>query len=331
MSIDDEIYEDVREFSGEACEGVRLDAALASLDSDISRSKAQKLIESGCVLVNGSNKKVNYKVKKDDIIVCNIPRPEAYDVEAENIPIEIIYEDKDVAIINKAKGMVVHPAPGHSSGTLVNAVMYHIKDLSGIGGVQRPGIVHRLDKDTSGLIMIAKNDFAHEALSSQLEDKTMNRRYLAICKGNFKEDYFEVEKPIDRSKKDRKKMAVCHEGEGRYAKTAFYVRGRSGDYTLLECKLFTGRTHQIRVHLAHIGHPIVGDETYGKKGKINFDGQALHGFRLEFIHPGSRETVVYVAQPPEDFLSLAKRLGLYEDVLNCYKIADNQEILWKMQ
>lgn len=299
----------LKEYNGETAKGMRLDAALALL-GEMSRSKAQKLIEEGRVLVGGRERKCNYKVGNKDVISCEIPDVESYDAVAEDIPIDIIYQDRDLAVINKAKGMVVHPAPGHYSGTLVNAIMYHIKDLSGIGGVQRPGIVHRLDKDTSGLLVIAKNDEAHEGLSAQLENKSMNRRYLAVCKGNFKDEFFEVEKPIGRSKKDRKKMCVCHEGEGRYAKTAFRVLSQSEGYSLLECCLFTGRTHQIRVHLSHVGHPIVGDEVYGKKGKINFSGQALHGYRLEFKHPLSGEQMVFTVKPPEDFVCLAAKLKL---------------------
>lgn len=305
-----------REYSCKDIAGMRLDAGLAAVSGDISRSKAQRMIEEGCVLVCGGQKKVNYKLRDKDIITCTVPEPEEYNAVPEDIPIDILYEDGDLALVNKPKGMVVHPAPGHYSGTLVNAIMYHVKDLSGVGGVLRPGIVHRLDKDTSGLIIIAKNDFAHERLSRQLEDKTMNRRYLAVCKGNFKEECFEVEKPIDRSRKDRKKMAVCNEGEGRYAKTAFYVLGQTEGYTLLECRLFTGRTHQIRVHLSHIGHPIVGDEVYGKKGKINFKGQALHAYRLEFVHPSTGKKMAFTAQPDNEFAKLLIKLKLPEIDVN---------------
>lgn len=307
------------ELKWEREENLRLDTAVSQVIDEVSRSQAQKLIDDGNVLVNGAVKKSNYKVKQGDVLTWTLPEPEEYNAAPQNIPIDIVYEDKDVAVINKAKGMVVHPAPGHSDGTLVNAVMYHIKDLSGVGGVLRPGIVHRLDKDTSGLILIAKNDFAHQELSRQLETKTMNRRYLAVCKGGFKEDEFIVEANIDRSRRDRKKMAVCRDGEGRYAKTAFTVIDRNGEYTLLECRLFTGRTHQIRVHLSHLGHPIVGDEVYGKKGKVNFSGQALHGYRVEFIHPSSGKTMDFCAQPPEDFMKLLKKLGLSLNIesLNC--------------
>lgn len=307
------------ELNWEREESLRLDTAVSQVIAEVSRSQAQKLIDDGNVLVNGAVKKSNYKVKQGDVLTWTLPEPEEYNAAPQNIPIDIVYEDKDVAVINKAKGMVVHPAPGHSDGTLVNAVMYHIKDLSGVGGVLRPGIVHRLDKDTSGLILIAKNDFAHQELSRQLETKTMNRRYLAVCKGGFKEDEFIVEANIDRSRRDRKKMAVCRDDEGRYAKTAFTVIDRNGEYTLLECRLFTGRTHQIRVHLSHLGHPIVGDEVYGKKGRINFSGQALHGYRVEFIHPASGKTMAFCAQPPEDFVKLLKKLGLSLNIesLNC--------------
>lgn len=297
-------------------EPLRLDAAIPTLMDGISRSMAQKLIENGDITVCAKTVKTNYKVKYGDIIEITVPEPEEYNAVPEDIPIDIIYEDKDLALINKSRGMVVHPAPGHSTGTLVNAIMYHIKDLSGIGGVLRPGIVHRLDKDTSGLILIAKNDAAHESLSRQLEDKTMNRRYLAVCKGNFKEDAFEVEENIDRSKSDRKKMAVCLKDQGRYAKTAFRVVDKVEGYTLVECRLFTGRTHQIRVHLSHIGHSIVGDEVYGKKGKVNFDGQALHAYRLEFVHPSTGKIMAFIASPPGEFMDLLSKLKLNINDLN---------------
>ena len=301
---------DNKEYSCKAVAGMRLDAALSALEEGLSRSYGAKLIEEGCVLVNGENKKGNYKLKSNDIIACSFPDAQSYEALPEDIPLDIIYQDKDIAIINKPKGMVVHPAAGHYTGTLVNAIMYHIKDLSGIGGVERPGIVHRLDKDTSGLIAVAKNDKAHENLSKQLEGKNMNRRYLAVCKGNFREDNFIVEKNIDRSKRDRKKMAVCPDNEGRYAKTEFFVLSQNKGYALLECKLFTGRTHQIRVHLSHINHAIVGDEVYGGKDKTGYIGQALHAYRLELVHPSTNELMAFKAEPPQEFNNLLKKLGL---------------------
>ncbi|EPX11038.1 RNA pseudouridine synthase, partial [Streptococcus agalactiae LDS 610] len=236
--------------------GVRLDKALAD-NSELSRSQANEEIKKGIVLVNGQVKKAKYTVQEGDRITFDIPKEEVLDYQAENIPLDIIYQDDDVAVVNKPQGMVVHPSAGHSSGTLVNALMYHIKDLSSINGVVRPGIVHRIDKDTSGLLMVAKNDRAHQVLAEELKDKKSLRKYLAIVHGNLPNDRGVIEAPIGRSDKDRKKQAVT--AKGKPAITRFHVLERFGDYTLVELSLETGRTHQIRVHMAYIGHPLAGD------------------------------------------------------------------------
>ncbi|WP_019778840.1 RluA family pseudouridine synthase, partial [Streptococcus sobrinus] len=236
--------------------GLRLDKALADL-TNLSRSQANLAIKEGTVLVNGRTQKAKYNVKTGDIISYEEPKEEVLDYLAEDIPLDIIYEDQDVAVINKPQGMVVHPSAGHSSGTLVNALLYHIKDLSTINGIVRPGIVHRIDMDTSGLLMIAKNDQAHQALASELKDKKSLRKYLAIVHGNLPNDRGVIEAPIGRSEKDRKKQAVT--AKGKPAVTHFKVLERFGSYTLVELRLETGRTHQIRVHMAYIGHPLAGD------------------------------------------------------------------------
>ena len=251
--------------------GVRLDKAVADL-TPLSRSHANEQIKNGQILVNGQVKKAKYAVKAGDVITYELLEPEALEYVAENLPLDIVYQDKDVAVVNKAQGMVVHPSAGHTSGTLVNALMYHIKDLSGINGVLRPGIVHRIDKDTSGLLMIAKNDDAHIKLAEELKDKKSLRKYWAIVHGNLPNDRGVIEAPIGRSEKDRKKQAVT--AKGKPAVTRFHVLERFGNYTLVELQLETGRTHQIRVHMAYIGHPVAGDEVYGPrktlKGTVNF-------------------------------------------------------------
>ena len=240
----------------------RLDKAVAEL-TDLSRSLAHEQIKDGRILVNGQAKKAKYAVKEGDVISYELPEPEVVEYVAEDIPLEIVYQDEDVAVVNKPQGMVVHPSAGHTSGTLVNALMYHIKDLSGINGVLRPGIVHRIDKDTSGLLMIAKNDQAHVALADELKDKKSLRKYWAIVHGNLPNDRGVIEAPIGRSEKDRKKQAVT--AKGKSALTRFQVLERFGDYSLVELQLETGRTHQIRVHMAYIGHPVAGDEVYGPR------------------------------------------------------------------
>lgn len=278
--------------------GVRLDKALADL-TELTRSQANEAIKKGEVLVNGKVVKAKYAVKVGDEITYHLPEEEVLEILAEDIPLEIIYEDQDVAVVNKPQGMVVHPSAGHTSGTLVNALMHHIKDLSSINGVVRPGIVHRIDKDTSGLLMIAKNDNAHRLLAAELKDKKSLRQYLAIVHGNLPNDRGVIEAPIGRSDKDRKKQAVI--AGGRDALTRFKVLERFGHYTLVELTLETGRTHQIRVHMAYIGHPVAGDPLYGPKKSLKGNGQFLHAATLGFTHPTTKEEMVFSAEVPEIF------------------------------
>lgn len=278
--------------------GVRLDKALADL-TELTRSQANEAIKKGEVLVNGKVVKAKYAVKAGDEITYHLPEEEVLEILAEDIPLEIIYEDQDVAVVNKPQGIVVHPSAGHTSGTLVNALMHHIKDLSSINGVVRPGIVHRIDKDTSGLLMIAKNDNAHRSLAAELKDKKSLRQYLAIVHGNLPNDRGVIEAPIGRSDKDRKKQAVI--AGGRDALTRFKVLERFGHYTLVELTLETGRTHQIRVHMAYIGHPVAGDPLYGPKKSLKGNGQFLHAATLGFTHPTTKEEMVFSAEVPEIF------------------------------
>lgn len=278
----------------------RLDAFLPTV-LDVSRSEAVRLIESENVLVNGKTADKKQSVKAGDEIEISIPDVREADIVAEDIPLNIIYQDNDIAVINKPRGMVVHPAHGNFDGTLVNAIMYHIKDLSGINGVMRPGIVHRLDKNTSGLIVVAKNDRAHSSLAQQFKDRTNEKIYLALAEGVFREKIFSCENYIARSKSDRKKMAVySSNSEGKFASTDFSVLEQFDDCALLMCKLNTGRTHQIRVQLAHIGHPCLGDPEYGfKKDRYNLAGQALHSYKLTLNHPATNERMTFVAPLPE--------------------------------
>ena len=265
--------------------GKRLDTYIPSVDTDITRTSAQRLIEDGNILVNGKNAKVSYKIQENDKISVEIPEPKQIELKAQNIPIEIIYEDSDIIVVNKPKGMVVHPANGNPDGTLVNAIMAICKDsLSGIGGEIRPGIVHRIDKDTSGLLIVAKNDNAHVKMSEQIKNHEVKKTYIALVRGVFKENEATIDMPIGRSTSDRKKMAVNKNGKN--AITHIKVLKRFDKYTLLKVNIETGRTHQIRVHLSHIGYPIVGDYTYSN-GKNEFDviGQCLHAQKLEFKHP----------------------------------------------
>lgn len=285
--------------------GVRLDKALAD-NSELSRSQANEEIKKGIVLVNGQVKKAKYTVQEGDRITFDIPKEEVLDYQAENIPLDIIYQDDDVAVVNKPQGMVVHPSAGHSSGTLVNALMYHIKDLSSINGVVRPGIVHRIDKDTSGLLMVAKNDRAHQVLAEELKDKKSLRKYLAIVHGNLPNDRGVIEAPIGRSDKDRKKQAVT--AKGKPAITRFHVLERFGDYTLVELSLETGRTHQIRVHMAYIGHPLAGDPVYGPRKTLGGKGQFLHAQTLGFTHPSSGENLIFSVEVPEIFQTTLEKL-----------------------
>ncbi len=289
--------------------GKRIDVYISSFRDDLSRSQVQKLIENGKITINGKETKNNYKLRKNDIIEIEIPDPEPLDIVPEDIPLDICYEDKDIIIINKPQGMVVHPAPGHYSGTIVNAIMYHCgDDLSGINGCMRPGIVHRIDKDTSGIIVIAKSDSAHKSLAEQLACHSITRKYYAIVTGNLKEDTGTIDKPVGRNPKDRKKMAVV-EG-GRRAVTHYKVLERFGSkYTLIEAQLETGRTHQIRVHLASIGHPLLGDTVYGsEKQPFKLQGQVLHAKVLGFIHPSTGEYVEFESPLPEYYEKLILKL-----------------------
>lgn len=290
--------------------GLRLDKAVADL-TELSRGLANEQIKNGQILVNGEAKKAKYAVKEGDVISYEVPEPEVVEYVAEDLPLEIVYQDEDVAVVNKPQGMVVHPSAGHTSGTLVNALMYHIKDLSGINGVLRPGIVHRIDKDTSGLLMIAKNDQAHLALADELKDKKSLRKYWAIVHGNLPNDRGVIEAPIGRSEKDRKKQAVT--AKGKPALTRFQVLERFGDYTLVELQLETGRTHQIRVHMAYIGHPVAGDEVYGPRKTLKGHGQFLHARTLGFTHPRTGEVLEFTAEAPAIFLETLEKLRKAHD------------------
>lgn len=286
-------------------EGARLDKALAELTS-LSRSQANDAIKAGQVLVNGQPKKAKYAVALGDVISYQEPEPVVLEYQAQDIPLDIVYEDEDVAVVNKPQGMVVHPSAGHTSGTLVNALMYHVKDLSSINGVVRPGIVHRIDKDTSGLLMIAKNDRAHQILADELKEQKSLRKYWAIVHGNLPNDRGMIEAPIGRSDKDRKKQAVT--AKGKPAVTHFQVLERFGAYTLVELRLETGRTHQIRVHMAYIGHPVAGDPLYGPRKTLKGSGQFLHARTLGFTHPSTGELLTFTAEPPAIFLETLEKL-----------------------
>ena len=289
--------------------GQRADVGLALL-LDITRSNMQRLLEDGRAVKGAKVLKANYKLRAGDEIVVTLPEPQPLDAQPENIPLDIIYEDEDVIVVNKARGMVVHPAAGNYSGTLVNALLYHCKNLSGINGVIRPGIVHRLDKDTSGIMICAKNDEAHLSLSQQIQAKTARRTYLAVVRGNIKTDSGTIETQIARDKVDRKKMAVVKEN-GREAITDYEVVERFGKYTLVRCKLRTGRTHQIRVHMEYLGYPLVGDPKYSPmKTPFAIKGQALHSQTLEFTHPRTGERMQFEAPLPEDMQKIITRLHL---------------------
>ena len=288
--------------------GKRLDAYIPSVDLDITRTSAQRLIEDGNILVNGKNAKVSYKIQENDKISVEIPEPKQIELKAQDIPIEIIYEDSDIIVVNKPKGMVVHPANGNPDGTLVNAIMAICKDcLSGIGGEIRPGIVHRIDKDTSGLLIVAKNDNAHVKMSEQIKSHEVKKTYIALVRGVLKKNEATIDMPIGRSTSDRKKMAVNKNGKN--AITHIKVLKRFDKYTLLQVNIETGRTHQIRVHLSHIGYPIVGDYTYSN-GKNEFDviGQCLHAQKLEFKHPITQKDMCLEAELPQYFKDILDKL-----------------------
>lgn len=288
----------------EEYEGTRLDVYLVNV-LDLSRNFAQQIIQQGHVMINEKIAKANRRLKMDDCVQVQFQQPtEELKAEAENIPLDIIYEDKDIIVINKARGMVVHPAAGNPNGTLVNALLYHCKgELSGINGVIRPGIVHRLDKDTSGVMVAAKTDEAHRGLAAQIKAHTARRTYWALVHGTITEDRGIIDAPIGRHAKDRIKMAVTFKG-GREAVTHFQVLKRYGMYTWIECKLETGRTHQIRVHMAYIHHPVVNDPLYGyKKDKFPIEGQALHSHCLDLVHPITGEAMHFEAPAPADFLA----------------------------
>lgn len=282
----------------------RIDKLLSD-EFDISRSRIQSMIKDDQILVNGKSTKANYKVNENDQIKLFDTTCEELKVEKENIDLDIVYEDEDVIVINKERGMVVHPAPGNLKHTLVNALMYHCDDLSGINGVLRPGIVHRIDKDTSGLLIVAKNDQAHLSLSNQLQAKEVSRKYLALVHGVIEHDYGTIDAPIGRDIKDRKKMAVTATNS-KDAITHFKVIKRYKDATLVSCELETGRTHQIRVHMAYIGHPIMGDETYAYRKTLKVNGQLLHAYELTFRHPSTGKKITVQADLPEVFKNVLK-------------------------
>jgi 23S rRNA pseudouridine1911/1915/1917 synthase len=282
--------------------GDRIDKVISTLDEEWSRTQVQQWIKEGNVLVNGQKIKTNYKCSMNDEIEITIPDPELLDVIPEEMDLDIYFEDKDVLVVNKPSGMVVHPAPGHLTGTLVNGLMAHCKDLSGINGVLRPGIVHRIDKDTSGLLMVAKNDMAHEKLVNQLVEKTVTRKYRAIVHGVIPHDFGTIDAPLGRDTKDRQSMTVVD--NGKHAVTHFHVIERFKDFTFVECQLETGRTHQIRVHMKYIGYPLAGDPKYGPKKTLDINGQALHAGILGFNHPRTNEYLEFEAPLPKELEQL---------------------------
>lgn len=288
---------------------IRLDKALTMLLEGRSRTYVASLIDEGRVLVNSKVAKASYKLEENDVINVEIKEDVPLEIKEEDIPLDIVYEDSDILIINKPQGLVVHPAPGHYEHTLVNAILHHCTDLSGINGVIRPGIVHRIDKDTCGLICIAKNDAAHNFLAAQLKDHTMAREYIALVKGEFKESHGEIDLPIGRSRGDRKKMAVTNVN-AKEAKTYFDVIKRYKGYTLVACKLVTGRTHQIRVHMSYIGHPVEGDVLYNKKNASSLcpTGQMLVAYKLHLIHPTTKKEVHFEIPLPDFFNEIINQL-----------------------
>ncbi len=290
-------------------EGTRLDVFLSKMYDGLTRSGISKSIENGLVTVNGEIAQKSYKVDENDEVIIILEEPKLLDVKEQDIPLDIVYEDDDLLVVNKPKGMVVHPAAGNYSDTLVNALMYHCKDsLSGINGVLRPGIVHRIDKNTSGLLVVAKSDFAHNGLAIQIKEHSFTREYVCVVYGNIKEDNGTVDKPIGRHKTERKKMCVTDKNS-KNAVTHFEVLERFSDFTFLKCKLETGRTHQIRVHLASVGHPIAGDDVYGPKKVITeLFGQCLHAKKLGFIHPRSGKYLEFESEIPQVFADFLEKL-----------------------
>ncbi len=289
-------------------QGIRLDVLLASKFQDLSRSHLQKNIANGLVIVNGKTSKANYKVQADDIITITFAEAKPVEIVAQDIPLDILYEDTDIVVVNKPRGMVVHPATGNYQGTMVNALLEHCQDLSGINGEIRPGIVHRLDKDTSGVIVAAKNDLAHLSLAAQIKNRTASRKYIAIVHGNIAEEQGIINAPLGRHPSDRKKMAVTF-SNSKEAITRFRVIERFVNFTLVECKLQTGRTHQIRVHMQYIGHPVVGDPKYGpEKKRFAIAGQALHSAELSLKHPVTGEDMLFTAPLPQDMADILTQL-----------------------
>lgn len=290
--------------------GERIDALLARTLPSLSRSQVQKLLEQGMVTLNGRELKKNFRCSAGEGYEVLLPEPAELPLIPQNIPLDVVYEDGDLIVINKPRGLVVHPAPGHPDGTLVNALLYHCGDsLSGIGGQRRPGIVHRIDKDTSGLLIVAKNDFAHQGLSAQLADHSLCREYEALVRGNFKQDSGTVDKPIGRHPVDRKRMAVT-EKNAKPAVTHWQLLASYRGYSHILCRLETGRTHQIRVHMASIGHPLLGDFTYGAPSpEKGLEGQCLHARRLRFVHPRTGEHILLETELPAYFMDVLARLG----------------------
>jgi len=288
-------------------EGIRLDVYVSQIEADLTRSRIQALIKQGLILLNDRNRPAKTPVKHGDRISIEIPEPQTVDLLAEDIPLDIVYEDADMIVINKARGMVVHPAAGNWQGTLVNALMAHCTDLSGIGGEVRPGIVHRIDKDTTGLLVVAKNDAAHTSLKEQIQSKTAKRIYWALVEGCIKQESGVVDQPIARDKNNRLRMGI--DAQGRSAVTHYRVLQRYREQTLIEASLETGRTHQIRVHMAYLGHPLVGDATYGyRRQRIHVQGQLLHARELLLDHPRTGESMHFYAPIPLDFQQVLDKL-----------------------
>ena len=289
--------------------GSRLDKYLAKMLPDLTRTRIQQFINDGLVLVNGKTEKNSYKVQNEDLIEIELPEDKEMEILPENIPLDVVYEDADVIVVNKPNGMIVHPSVGITSGTLVNALLYHCQDLSGINGIIRPGIVHRIDKETSGLLMVAKNDKAHHHLSDQLREHSVERSYIALVHGNIAHEFGTIDAPIGRDTKDRQKMTVT-DHNSKQARTNFRVleRFEKDDLTLIECRLETGRTHQIRVHMAFIDHPVYGDPKYGYRRDDHSFGQYLHAKTLGFVHPTTNEVMTFEAELPKEFEEKLKEL-----------------------